>query len=141
MPVPSDRKVTRVNLEPMGHLGGQGAWVPLGMRVSLASQDPPERRARLETRAIQAQMEPLETGAALGNQAPRALLAFGGPEETRVKLDPQGTRAEKAPWVSPETRVMRVPSDPKGTEATRGPLGLRVPKVPQDPLDPLETLG
>lgn len=130
-----------MGLELTGSLGGQGARGPPEMRESRESQGPQERRARPATRETRDQMAPPETGVALGREDHGGPQVCGAREETRVKLDPQVTRDEKALSASPETRVTQAPLDLKGTEVTRGPWGPRVPEAPQGPRDPPETPG
>lgn len=131
MRVHSERREKRVRLEPTGSLGGQGTQGPLEMRETPERPVPQERRVRPATRAMLGQTGPLETGVALGKEDHGAPQVCGAREETRVKLDPQVTRVEKALSVSPETRVTLAPLDLKDTEETRGLQGSRVPEVPQ----------
>lgn len=123
----------------MGSLGGQGAQGAPETRETPESLVPQERRARPAMRATQDQTAPPEIGVALGREDHGGPQVCGAREETRVKLDPQVTRDEKALLASLETRVTRAPLDLKGTEETRDPQGLRVPEVPQDLQDPPET--
>lgn len=130
-----------MSLEPTGSLGDQGTQGPREMRENPDCLVPQERKARPATRAMWDQTGPLEKGVALGKEDHGGPQVYGVREETRVKLDPQVTRDEKALLVSPETRVMLAPLDLKDTEEMRDPLGLRVPEVPQGLQDPPETPG